>query len=156
MIRIVILSIALLPLIGCGPKRTLRGGAVSGKITYKGQPVNGALLRFYPIPGPDPEVPPIAVKQDGTFLASTIPPGDYKIVVEPSQGPPRGMGGGMPPMQGMDPAKAAEMKQKLTQVQGEMPAPTIPFPNKYKRLDTTDLKQTIVQGEQTMDLELKD
>lgn len=156
--QFLIVLIALLPLLGCGKKRTLTDGGIAGTITYKGNPVNGALLRFYPIPGPDPQIPVISVDQQGKFNA-VIPPGEYKIVVEPSGGPPKGMGNaGMAPPRGgkMDPAKAEEMQRKLAGVQGNMPTATIPFPNKYKQMETTDLKATIVQGENSLNLELKD
>src|SRR5215469_9606821 len=80
--RILVVSLAILPLMGCGPKRN-QGGVVSGKITYKGTPVNGATLRLTPIPGPGEEVT-IPVSQEGTFHTANIPPGEYKIVVEPA------------------------------------------------------------------------
>jgi hypothetical protein len=157
MVMVVVL-IVLLPLIGCGKKRNLNGGNVSGTITYKGKPVNGALLRLTSTGGPsDPDVPPIPVDQEGKFNASNIPPGEYKIVVEPSPGAPKGRSGGMPPMaKNMDAAKAEEMKRKLSAIQGDMPSPTIPIPNKYRRLESTTLKQTIAKGDQTLTLELTD
>jgi hypothetical protein len=154
--RVLIVLIAFLPLLGCAKKRALNAGSVSGTITYKGNPVNGALLRFYPVPGPDPEVPAVAADQQGKFTA-TIPPGEYKIAVQGSPGPPKGVseGGGMVP-KGMDPAKAEEMRKRLAGIQGDMPAATISFPNKYKSQNTTDLTAKIVKGDNTLNLELKD
>ncbi len=147
--RILLVSIGLLTLMGCGSKRN-QSAVVSGTITYKGQPVNGASLHLYPTSGGgvDPTIP---VNQEGMFRISNIPPGEYKIVVEATQG------GRMPTLpKNADPAKAAEMKQKLEAMQG-MGKPTIPFPTKYKSIRSTDLKCTINQGEQTpLNLELKD
>lgn len=134
----------------------MNDGSISGTITYKGQPVNGALLRFHAT-GKEQELPAIAVDQQGKFTA-VIPPGEYTIVVEPSQGPPKGAGaGGMGPMpKSKDSARDEEMKRKLAGIQGSMPTATIPFPNKYKKMNTTDLKATIVKGDNTLTLELKD
>jgi hypothetical protein len=150
--RILIVAIVFLPLLGCGPKRS-QGGTVSGTITYKGQPVNGAMLRLYPVSG-EGEVVQIPVTQEGTFKGNDIPSGEYKIVVEASQIPPEMMREVEIP-KGMDPAKAEEMKQKFQQAHKE--APTIAFPIKYKSSSTTDLKCTITQGKQeSLNLELKD
>jgi hypothetical protein len=150
--RIVIVSVVLLPLLGCGPKREL-GGSVSGKVTYKGQPVNGAVLRLYPADG-EGTVVKVSVGQDGTFHGADLSPGEYKIVVEGSQIPPDVMK--MPEVaKGMDPAKAEEMKKKFQQSHQE--SPTIAFPNKYKNPATTDLQCKITKGKQeNLNLELKD
>lgn len=138
---------------GCGSKRN-QGGVVSGKVTYKGQPVNGATLRFYPVPGPGPDFS-IPAGQDGTFRSSGLPAGEYKIVVEPNQVPPGG-GREMPAIpKGMDPAKAEEMKQKFQQAYGQ-DVPTISFPNKYKNAASSDLKITVKEGDQPVNLDLKD
>jgi hypothetical protein len=146
--RILIVSIGLL-LLGCGPKPG-SGGTVSGTIRYNGKPVNGAMLHLHPDSESSDEVS-IPVTQEGTFRASNVPPGEYKIVVEGRQG------GGMSqmPTKGMDPAKAAEMKEKLQGVGGQE-APTISYPAKYKKIATTDLKCTIKDGDQKLPLELKD
>jgi hypothetical protein len=149
--RILIVSIGLLLLMGCGSKRG-KDGMVSGTIQYKGKPVNGAVLHLHPSPGPGADIL-IPVSQEGTFRTSNVPPGEYKIVVEAKSPPP---GGGMPPIpKKVDPSKEAEMKAKLQQVGGQE-TPTIPYPAKYKILASTDLKCTIKEGEQTLPLELKD
>ena len=118
-----------------------------GKVTYKDQPVNGALLQFIPMAGEN--TINIPVSQDGTFRSSDVAPGEYKIVVQPGNS-----GSGVPSLKGMDPAKAAEAKAKLAQM--EQSKPTIAFPKKYQSHLTTDLKPTIVKGEQKLDLVLKD
>ena len=152
MLRILIVSMALLPLMGCGSKRN-QGGVVTGKITYKGQPVNGAMLHLYPIAGKSPDIS-IPVTQEGTFQSSNIPPGEYKIVVE-SHSPPPARDMPTMPTKNIDPAKAAEMKQVLQQMKSEA-IPTIAYPTKYKDAARTDLKCTIKEGDQPLTLELKD
>jgi hypothetical protein len=147
--RIIIMSIGLLLLMGCGKRNQ---GVVSGTITYKGQPVNGVLLRLYAIPGPGNDLS-ISVTQEGTFHSTNIPPGEYKIVVE---APKTDRMPAMPkPKKDVDPAKADEMKQKFQEVYRQQ-TPTIRYPDKYKNIVNTDLKCTIIQGDQTLTLELKD
>jgi hypothetical protein len=140
--------------VGCASKR-VSGGTVSGKIHYKGQPVNGVTLHLH---SDKPGNIPISVDQEGKFNTSGIAPGEYKVVVEPgrpSAGPGRGMTS--EPPKGMDPEKAAKWKEKMGEMGGQaQAAPTIAFPNKYKNLATTDLKCTVTEGQQTLDLELKD
>ncbi len=149
--RIVVCAVVF-ALLGCTSKQN-QGGSLSGKITYKGRPVNGALLRLLPVGGEEESVN-VSVSQEGTFSIADIPPGEYKIVVEGSQLPPDVMK--MPDLpKGMDPAKAEEMRQKFQQSHKE--APTIAFPDKYKRASSTDLKCTITKGKkETLELELKD
>lgn len=150
--RILLVSVGLLMLMGCGSKRN-QGGVVSGKITYKGKPVNGAVLHFYALPATKVEIP-VPVDQDGTFRGSGIAPGEYKIVIEPSQVPPESAK--MPPLpKDMDPAKSEELKQKYQQAYGQ-DVPTISFPNKYKKVASTDLKYAIKEGDQTLLLDLND
>ena len=149
--RKIIVSIGLLLVLGCGSKPGT-GGSVTGTIHYKEKPVNGVLLHFYPASGNGVDIS-VPVSQEGTFRSSNIPLGEYKVVVEASQGPPPGAGTFQLPK---DPAKAAEMKEKLQQMKGQTPPPTIPFPKKYQSIQSTDLKCTINQGEQKLPLELKD
>lgn len=144
--RIVVVFITILPLLGCGGRKQ---DVVSGKVTYKGQPVNGVMLLFYPIPDGQPI--PIPVNQEGAFRTTGVAPGEYKVVVKPPEtqnmpAMPKGSG---------DPAKNAEMKQKYQQAYPQQP-PTIAYPDKYKDLVTTDLKCTISDSSQPFDLKLTD
>ena len=150
--RILLLSLAILPLMGCGSKRGQ--GVVSGKITYKGNPVNGASLLLIPV-APDGKESTIPVGQDGTFRTSGVPAGEYKVVVQPAN-----VSSGMHSEQElarMDASKRAEAKanmERMGQAQGK---PTIPFPDKYKTHITSDLKITVgATGAQDQNLELKD
>jgi hypothetical protein len=116
---------------------------VSGTITYKNQPVNGATLLLYPSAGGSSTVS-IPVGQDGTFRTNDVPTGDYKIVVQPDPGNPG------PPTKDLPP----DMKQKAEAL--KVP-PTIPIPEKYKTKEKTDLPPlSVAKGEQRLTLELKD
>jgi hypothetical protein len=83
--RIIPVSIALVLLAGCGPKRA-PAGVLSGTIKYKGQPVNGAAILLYPNSG-GPEFL-IPVTQEGDFRTSDVPLGEYKVVVQGAAGDP--------------------------------------------------------------------
>lgn len=150
--RIVLVSISIVLLMGCTSKRSTNG-SISGKLTYNGKPVNGALLRLIPASKEGEEVR-IPVTQEGTYSSTGVPAGDYKVVIQGTQLPPDVEKTMKQMPKGMDPAKAEEMKQKFQQSHQEVP--TIPFPNKYKKADTTDLKWTITQGKQELNLDLKD
>jgi hypothetical protein len=128
-----LVSVGLLLLVGCAPKAATSGG-LRGTITYKGQPVNDAALMLYSgdAEGAGLVIP---VSDQGTFTTTSVPPGEYKVVVEGRAGGAVGGSGG---------AQAAANK------------PTISFPKKYKDRKTTDLTVKVVAGDQKVDLELKD
>jgi hypothetical protein len=144
--RIVVVSIAALLLVGCGPKRA-KTGVVSGTVTYKGQPVNGAALLLFPTAGSQSESITIPVNQEGAFRIADVPAGEYKVVVQGTAGASEYN------LKNMPPAKAAEAKAKLDQMKT---AATIRFPDKYKSHLTTDLRCTVTDKDQTLDLPLKD
>jgi hypothetical protein len=149
--QIVTVSMAALLLVGCGPKGP-KLGVVKGTVTYKGQPVNGAALLLYPATDGQAASFTVPVTQEGEFRINPgdVPAGEYKVVVEGSEGVSQ-----VPPalLKSMPKEKQAEMKAELDKMSTP---PTIPFPKKYKDLKTTDLRCTITDKDQTMNLELKD
>jgi hypothetical protein len=145
--RIATVLVVSLLLAGCAPKRP--SATVSGTITYNGKPVNGAMLHFYPKEGNAPEAAMIPVDQDGKFQVGGVPPGDYKVVVEPSAGTSGPSTGGKP--------LSPEMKAKMQERAGEMKEPpTIRIPKKYLDRQTTTLSATVGQGQQELTLQLVD
>jgi hypothetical protein len=150
--HIVSIAVALVlatVLVGCGPHRS-RIGVISGTITYRGQPVNDAELRLYPMGGDFHDTLTIGVGRDGTFRIADLPLGDYKIAVQGTEG---GMQGDPAALKNAPPERRAEMEKKLAEMNTP---PTIPFPNKYKDPKTSNLSCTITDKDQTLDLELKD
>jgi hypothetical protein len=148
--RIIRISLGLLVLavlVGCVSKRS-KYGDVTGKLTYKGQPVNDAALLLYPISGADTPIT-IPVDSEGNFRITDVPPGEYNVVVEGSEGGDNEAA----MLKFMPKEKQAEMKSKM---QAQATPKTIPFPKKYKSLRTTDLKCTITDKDQPQNLELKD
>lgn len=151
MVRILRISVGLLlltVLIGCASKRS-RYGDVAGKITYKGQPVNDAALLLFPGSGDADNPITIPVDAEGNFRITDVPPGEYKLVVQGAEGKDNEAF----LLQALPPDKRAEMKSKM---QGNSSPATIPFPRKYQDLRTTDLKCTITEQDQPLNLELKD
>ncbi len=142
--RIVPVLLVALLLAGCGPKRKA-SGTVTGTITYQGKPVNGAALLLY---GPSSQSADftIPVDQEGKFSSTDVPPGDYKVVVQPSAG------SSGPSTKGMTPAQMAEMKDKLDAM--KTPA-TIKIPAKYLDPKSSDLQMKVTGGKEEVNLELK-
>jgi hypothetical protein len=145
--RIVTVSLVALLLAGCGPKK--KSGVVTGKITYDGKPVNGPALLLYPAGGGADAAPvTIPVTQDGEYRISDVATGEYKIVVQGTAGAQQANPN---LLKAVPKEKQAEMKAKLDAM--STPA-TIPFPNKYKDPKTTDLKVSVTDKDQTLDLQL--
>jgi hypothetical protein len=134
-------------LVGCGTRS--RSGAVSGKLTYKGQAVNDAALLLYPTSGAGGPIT-VPVTTDGSFVISDVPPGEYDIIVQGAEGE----GSDASLLQNVPAEKRADM-EKLMKSQPSRKA-TIPFPQKYKDLKTSDLKCQVTDQKQTLNLELKD
>ncbi len=127
---------------GCGGRSSSRSVKFYGKVTYKGAPVTGANMVAYA-----GEVGnPIAVAADGSFNASQLPAGDFVVTVEneflnpdkPDYAGKKGMGSPMPAGKG---APAGVY---------------IKLPEKYKKKETSDLKITLVNGNNEKEIVLTD
>ena len=140
-----ILSVGIFCLVGCGGPPAAPKTVVTGTVTYKGQPVNGAALQLYPTEGAG-EPTNVPVAQDGTYRAADLAVGEYIVVVVPSEG--RGQS-----MKGVDKAKMAEYQAQADAMKS---TPTIKIPDKYKKRLDNPLKMTVSKGEQKIPLELTD
>src|SRR5262249_42014233 len=67
---------------GCGPGNGLSLGRVSGKVTYKGQPVKNGTVFFMPDESKGTVGPPAlgSITSDGSYVMSTETSGDGVIV----------------------------------------------------------------------------
>jgi hypothetical protein len=130
---LILVSVGLLLVVGCKGKPPTTGD-LTGTVTYNGQPVNDAALMLYAGNAEESSFV-IPVSEQGTFTTTSVPPGEYKVVVA-------GRAGGT--VGGTAGAQAAANK------------PTIAFPKKYKDKRTTDLTVNVVAGAQKRDFELKD
>ncbi len=80
-----VLLVGLLVLAGCGGGRP-KLYPVSGSVTVKGKPADGAVVRLFPAAGGE-HMPAGVVQPDGSFKLTTFEPGDgapageYKLTV---------------------------------------------------------------------------
>ena len=152
---------ALLPVLaGCAPK----AGHVTGKVTYKGNPVPAGWVQFRPA---DPARNPVTVelKEDGSFEAD-LPAGEVAVTIDTRDWEPRAAGGvpAVPasiPLSpearaklggGSAPPKAREGEPRA----GGRPGKYVPIPAKYSDLTTSRIKFTVKGGPQTETIELTD
>jgi hypothetical protein len=77
--------------VGCAPSNPLGAVPVTGKVTYKGQPVEGATVSF--IPGGDARPATAITTTSGAYRLMTLDtpgamPGPYTVVVRKTEMPP--------------------------------------------------------------------
>jgi hypothetical protein len=149
MVKVVVGLLFLAVLVGCG-SRAKKSGTVSGTITYKGQPLNNAALLLYPAADTSATPITIPVADAGNFRISDLLPGEYKVVVQGTEGSSEASSISL---KNIPPEKLAEVKAKLEKMKT---VATIKFPNKYKDLKTTTLTCKITGQDETMNLELTD
>lgn len=161
----------LVAIAGCGDKNPPTA-KVTGKVTLDGKPVEGAVVTFMPENGGKPGVG--RTNSDGTFSLTTFESDDgavlgpHKITVTKYAVPD----GGMSPYgdQAQQPA-APDPNKKLTEEeemalmeQGYTASAAQPknrnevlkseLPAKYANAETSGLTYTVVEGENTVNLEL--
>lgn len=156
-------SLALLCLVGCsesGPPKF----AVSGKVTFDGAAVDGAVITFVPASGPKTASLAIRSKEDGTF-STKAEAGNYKIRVSKIDALDGGMGPGSTP-----PPPAANKKmteeEELAAIeaaygddqakpQGKEQKAKNHLPEKYNDIGTSGLTATVTAaGPNEVTLEL--
>ena len=120
----------LLAVPGCGGKKT---ATVSGKVTYRGQPVPMGAIYFN---GLDSQLAMGILQNDGSFTATDVPLGEVKATVR-AQDP------GVYTQQMRSPGGAAPQAS---------PAAFVAVPPRYADVNTTDLVYTIAGD--TQDLEV--
>src|SRR5438105_12106805 len=121
-------------LIGCGGGGP-RTAIVRGTVTYKGKPVPNGTVTFVPASGHHATG---EIRPDGSYTLTSFRPGDgavpgtYKVVVVAMQ----------------------DMTGRLPEDRVPLPPPIVP--NKYTSIATTDLIFEVKEGENTIDLPLRD
>ncbi|MBA2227883.1 hypothetical protein [Thermogemmata fonticola] len=68
-----LLAVVIVPLTACGP----RSGSLSGKVTYKGEPLKGGTITFL-----GPYTYSTDIKLDGSYEIPKMYSGSYKISIE--------------------------------------------------------------------------
>jgi hypothetical protein len=168
--------IALLPLVfllayGCSGAKQGPAG-VSGKITYKGQPVTGGTIYFFP-EGSGSSYSN-GINEDGTYLVTDVPSGDCSVSIEALPDPGKDKGPVYGGERGEQAAKAAEEakakhKDKSGMGAGQGMGSPIPgggpsspqgkymkLPEKYADPKTSGLKANIKKGSNTQNFDLTD
>jgi len=155
---------ALLPIVaGCAPGR----GKVSGQVTYNGKPVPGGLVTFRPA---DPKENSVTAELDTDGRFSVIlPAGEVLVSIDNRELEPR-QAGGIPSLPSGLPI-AADVRAKIAKgPPPKAPEPDaksgddvrvpkgryLPIPEKYYLAETSELKFTIKDGDQPLNIELKD
>ncbi len=147
-VRMLVGVLLLIGLVGCSGN-SKRSGTITGKITYKGQPVNNAALLMYPAgTTKEGDAITIPVTAEGEFIIQELNPGEYHIVVQGAEGNSQEAD-----LSKIPENKREEVKKKLEAMR---PPTTIKFPDKYKKLKTTTLKIEVNNKDRKEDLELKD
>jgi hypothetical protein len=135
-------------LAGCsGDPNLPKLGRVHGKVTYNGKPVDSGTVTFNPIPGKGGETGQNATGQiepDGSYVMTTFNTADGAILGQH--------------------VVAVVVREKGSENQGKPKAdstidysmPKIVTPSKYASVDTSPLRCTVKEGDNTFDIELKD
>jgi hypothetical protein len=146
---------------GCGP--TKKEIVVTGKVTYKGEPVTGGVIRLYSSDAGPAEKGdnafPIQIKPDGTYAASNVPTGPMKVAIEtdsvkrnsgPARDPSTGLPAGVKPPPGYEPPK----QPAAAADRGAQPK-YVQIPAKYAQPATSGLTWD-VKGSETKNFDLSD
>jgi len=148
-------AFALLSIVGCGDDGLGNRYPVSGKVTYKGEPLAVGSISFYPAIGAAGSEVRGATGSitDGYYTLSTIGgddgafPGDYVVAISARK-------------PDMSKAKANTDKTggsyRQDDVAKAFQTAASPFPKKYESTQESGLKRTVTAGRNTIDFELTD
>jgi hypothetical protein len=139
-----LVALTLLALVGCGGNT----GTVTGKVSYKGQPVPGGNVVFTNADQSKTERAPI--QSDGTYTSSQIPVGEMLVGVEP---PPQGPRAKMPPGAKM-PDLPPDSPGMANYAGGG--GAQVDIPASLQNPKTSGYTTTVSRGSQTFDIDLKD
>jgi hypothetical protein len=130
---------------GCGTSV----GSVSGKVTFKGEPVGGGIVTFH-LPGKPAKTAPIG--PDGSYSIDDVPIGELKIAVDTSTAKPA-----EPPPEGTVPQNMPPEARKSAVYGGKRPegGKYVEIPANYSDTNTSGLTYTVKTGSQTHKIELK-
>jgi hemoglobin len=110
-------------------------GDVSGKVTFKGQPLPGGTVSFVAADGKIYSSP---IAADGTYNVTDVKVGEYKVAIETESAKPKD--------------KPNPPEEKKPDDKGA--AAFVAIPKKYAKPETTDLVATVMKGKQTKDFDL--
>jgi hypothetical protein len=136
----------LLPLLagtaGCGSPK------VSGKITYKGEPLHTGKVMITAANG---WVGASLINEDGTYSIPNVPPGPAKIAVDTQYSDPVPLSPAARQHKKRPPPPPEAMKVPS----GLTIHPPVKIPDKYKQPETSGLTLEVTGGRQTFDINLE-
>jgi hypothetical protein len=144
---LVCLALSVFVSSGCSSGSTVSGTyPVTGKVTYKGQPVAGATITFVG-QGADARSATALSGPDGSYSVRTVEsegamPGTYKVLVDKTEG-------------NVD-TREISMEEAAKIANQPLPKMTKPLPAKYNDAAQTPLSVTVKEEPNTFDIELKD
>ena len=159
--RLIRICLLLFPLSvlasGCGSK----DGTVSGTVYYKGQPIKGGTVYFFPEKESGSHLALIGT--DGTYSISKLPMGPAKIsVMVAVPGVPKSVfsqgkfGGGQAAEKGLKGRMTEEAKKEIEEQAkpSNITGYSAPIPEKYSNPERSGLKIDVTGGNQTHDIKM--
>ena len=142
--------LVLVPL-GCSGK-----GNLSGKVTYRGQPLKGGLVSFLPEEA-GKEVKTSAIHEDGSYSVTGVPAGPVRITVDTKPALP----GPTPEQMARRGSRAAAAAAAFAQdpnaesKTGGGKGHYVRIPEKYANPDQSGLTYRVKSGSQPFDIDLQ-
>lgn len=145
---------ALVAGLGCGQtSNPIAPARISGKISYKGQPIKAGVMNFYT---PEGVAYSAQISKDGTYSATDIPAGELVVTVETESLSPARKGGAEAALRQKMSASMVQQRPGGTGGGTAEPEPYIKIPNKYANPKTSPLTVTTKPGRQVHDIDLTD
>ncbi|HBI43626.1 MAG TPA: hypothetical protein DDY78_12370 [Planctomycetales bacterium] len=150
---VLVLPLCLVVVYGCEKANPNAAASVTGKVTYKGQPVTGGMLMFNPKTEAGGVVSPASLNPDGTYSLTEAPSGDFTVTVD---------------TESLNPDKKAQAypgsggKEMPSSIPANAPKATLPegkyvkIPKKYSDPKESTLTAKLTSGKQTLNFELAD
>jgi len=149
-----VLSLSLALAVGCSSSET--PGIISGRVTYRGEPVPGGMI-FFISEGKAPRSG--ALGPDGSYRVEDLPEGEMVVTVETESLNPKNKTRAYGGAKGEKVhAKRREMEAKMKESKGDQgPPPEYrKIPRVYADPKTSPLRVTIVAGRQEENFDLTD
>jgi hypothetical protein len=142
-IAVLVFSIVL-SAAGCGSSSS----SVSGKVSYKGQPLRGGTISFF---GDKDWTASSHLSEEGAYSIANVPPGQVRIAVETKTArPPTPPRGAMP----KPPKDAPVPKGSMYDTEGQAKR-YVPIPDQYADKDRSGLTYDVKPGKHEHNIELK-
>lgn len=137
------------------------GSTVSGKVTYKGQPVTSGTITFHRTAAEQAGAYPYPLKSDGTYEGAGLVAEEMIVTIETESANPKQKTPKYNPKAGAKEDPTAQY-DKMMREKGfnasNPPDPSlyVPIPKKYADKKTSPLKTTITKGRNSKDFDLQD